>query len=161
MDQLDWESLVPELKILGFIDPIGNNWKIYEVACKKFNLSPEEICFSWQLKKIFNEYIDNGGFVGLMSFSTPPQIQSYAYMINSSFWRKFWTYDIEIMLSRLPFKLPYHLFYLFGKIKWNFIWREKVLNKELKIWKSMKKNGCYAGPDPRIKYKSSIRFIPS
>ena len=141
MDQLEFESLIPELKEMGFTDPIETNWKIYETACKKFNLNPEGIFFSWQLRKIFKEYIDNGGFVGLMSFSTPYQIQSYAYISNYSFWRKFWIYDIEIILDRLPIKLPYHLFNYFRRVKWNFIWRKKVLNKELKIWKSMKKNG--------------------
>ena len=160
MDQFEWKTLISELKELGFTDPIETNWKIYENACKKFNLSPKKIFFSWQLKKVFNEYVDNDGFVGLMSFSTPYQIQSYAYISNSSFWQKLWTYDIEIILNQLPIKLPKYLFHLFRKIKWNLIWRKKVLNKELKIWKSMKKNRCYAGPDPRIKYKSSMKFIP-
>ena len=70
---------------LGFTDPVENNRKLYENACKKFHVDPEKTLFSWQLKKVFNEYIDNGGFVGLMSFSTPYQIQSYAYISNSSF----------------------------------------------------------------------------
>ena len=145
---------------LGFTDPVEINRKIFDNACKKFHVDSEKTLFSWQLKKLFNEYIDNGGFIGLMSFSTPYQIQDYAYICNSSFWRKFWTYDIEIILNQLLIKLPYYIFNLFRKIKWNLIWRKRVLSKELKIWKSMKKNGCYAGPDPRIKYKSSLKFIP-
>ena len=149
-------------EIMEFIlaDPVEKNRKLYENACKKFNFNSENSLFSWQLKKVFNEYIDNGGFVGLMSFSTPNQIQDYAYIYSYSFWRKFWNYDIVIIMNQLPIKLPYNIFFLFRKMKWYFIWRNKVLNKELKIWKSMKKNGCYAGPDPRIKHKSSIKFIP-
>ena len=92
MDRLERETLISESKEIVFTDPEETNRKIYENACKKFHLNPEKNLFSWQLKKVFNEYVDNGGFVGLMSFSTPSQIQSYAYINNSSFWHKFWAH---------------------------------------------------------------------
>jgi hypothetical protein len=138
-----------------FGDPVQKNWQIYEKACKKFNLDPAGRLYSWQVEKVFTDYVENGG-ISCRPY-TPMNIRIYRFLGRFSFWKKFWIHDFETFLQRLPVKFPHKLFrfllFFRRKIFWRILGRI-ALKKSMKIWKSMKKNACYAGPDPRLKYKS-------
>jgi hypothetical protein len=159
-------DLEREIKIIS--SSMADNQKIYETACKIFDKSPDVELFSWWMEKICAEYFKNDGYAHPMAIeNTPPQVHAYLQFLNRSFKYRFLNYDVPLFLGRLPVKFPYKIYDAVKSLRMklivfqmHIIWRNTVLKKELKIWKDMTKNGCYAGPDPRIKYKSSLKFIP-
>ena len=151
-----------------FRPAIEKSIEIYEASCKKFNKNPGKPLYSWEMKLIFEDYIQNNGFIQSWGLNTSSKIHAYSRdCYGKSFTERLLNYDIYVFFERLPIKFPYYLFCFVRKIFaltrskiWSLIWYTTVLKKELKIWKSMKRNGCYAGPDPRKKYKGRLNFIP-
>jgi hypothetical protein len=155
-------------EIYGFNHTLQDNFNIYKTSCKKYNRNPHIRQYSWWMEKICLEYALNGGAANIMMKDIiPQQLYEYLSCLGQPLKYRLFNYDVYVFFERLPVKFPYYIFifikniyYLVHSFIWNCIWYKKVLLKELKIWKSMKKNGCYAGPDPRIKYKNALKYIP-
>ena len=104
-----------------------------------------------ELKAIHDDYVSKGGFVGLMSRSTPYTVQKYVYrgMRYHSYLNFFEDIKIVIERRKLIIFYPYLALYTFlAKIEEYFCSgrkRNKEKRKEKRIRKEMLKAGCYVG----------------
>jgi hypothetical protein len=104
-----------------------------------------------ELKYIHDRYVREGGFVGLMSMSTPFPVQDYVYSLMGKHRYMNFFKDIKILLSRGKCKTLYkvyqHLYYAWRELinrkserKYN-----KVDKEQERIRKEMRAAGCFAG----------------
>ena len=104
-----------------------------------------------ELKVIYDDYVAAGGFVGLMSFSTPMNVQRYVYRgMRSHLYLNFFE-DIKILIERRSHVLlrPYLVFYkTLRDIEHYLTWgrvKDKEKKKQERVRKQMLDAGCYVG----------------
>jgi hypothetical protein len=153
---------------IGLCPPIEKSIGIYENSCRKYNKNPDKFLYSWEMDVIIADYIQDNGYIQGWGFNTPEKIHRYLRdCAGKSSKEKFLRYDVYVFFNRLPVKFPYYFFCsakafiaIIRQGVFFLLWYNTVLKKELIIWKDMKRNCCYTGPDPREKYNGCLKFIP-
>jgi len=81
------------------------NLSVYEKSCRKYNKNYKKPIFSWSMKKIFDDYKKNNGEINRLFLYMPSQLCSYIIYSDVNFsWKRFFKYNIYVILKRLPVK---------------------------------------------------------
>ena len=80
------------------------NLSIYEKSCKKFNKNYKKSLYSWDIKKILDDYIKkNNGDINRLFLYMPSQLRTYLIYSEEKFsWKRFLKYNINVFLKRFP-----------------------------------------------------------